>query len=132
MVNRPRDFRHHDVVRAIRAARAAGVENPSVRIRGPSGNEYYVSGGEVEAPVPKVRGKTAAAVRDPSSVSKGSLPGSQNRAPLAEGGSRHGMFKEQAADPARPGRTGKPQSAADTKQASGGLSRPARAGECGT
>ena len=132
MVNRPRDFRHHDVVRAIRAARAAGVENPSVRIRGPSGNEYYVSGGEVEAPVPKVRGKTAAAVRDPSSVSKGNLPGSQNRAPLAKGGSRHGMFKEQAADPAHPGRTGKPQSAADTKQASGGVSRPARAGTCGT
>jgi hypothetical protein len=131
MVNRPRDFRHHDVVRAIRAIRAAGVENPSVRIRTPGGTEYFF-GGEVEAPVPKVRGKTAAAVRDPSSVSKGNLPGSQNRAPLAEGGSRHGMFKEQAADPAHPGRTGKPQSAADTKQASGGVSRPARAGTCGT
>jgi len=125
MVNRPRDVRHGDVVRAIRAVRAAGVENPSVRIRTPAGTEYYF-GGEVKA-----RGKTSASVRDPDAVSKGSLPGSQ-KAPLAEGGSSHGMVKRQAADPARSGRTSKPQSAADTKQASGGLARPARAGSCGT
>src|SRR5262245_26652443 len=99
MVNRPRDFRHHDVVRAIRAVRAAGVENPSVRIRTPAGTEYFF-GGEVKEAVPKVRGKTSASVRDPDAVSKGSLPGSQ-KAPLAEGGSSHGMVKRQAADPAR-------------------------------
>jgi hypothetical protein len=126
MVNRPRDFRHHDVVRAFKAARAAGVDNPSLRIRTPTGTEYFF-GGEVKADVPRVRGKAT-----PDAVSKGNLSSGKMRAPLAEGGSRHGMFKEQAADPARPGRTGKPRSAADTKQASGGLSRPARAGSCGT
>jgi len=51
--------------------------------------------------------------------------------PLAKGGTTK-MLGKQAADPARPGRTGKPQSAADPKQASGGVSRPARAGSCGT
>ena len=49
---------------------------------------------------------------------------------LAEGGKGH--LGKQAADPAPPGRTAKPHGAADTKQASGGLSRPARPGECGT
>jgi len=81
--------------------------------------------------VPKVRGKISASVRDPDAVSKGSSPGSQ-KASLAEGGSSHGMVKRQAADTAPPGRTSKPQSAADPKQASGGLARPARAGSCGT
>jgi len=131
-MNKSQPFRQHQLTRALKAAQAAGGANPHVRVVLPNGTQLFLSGGEVEAPVPKVRGKTVAAVRDPSSVSKGNLPGSQNRAPLAKGGSRHGMFKEQAADPAHPGRTGKPQSAADTKQASGGLSRPARAGECGT
>ena len=131
-MNKSQPFRQHQLTRALKAAQAAGGANPHVRVVLPNGTQLFLSGGEVEAPVPKVRGKTVAAVRDPSSVSKGNLPGSQNRAPLAEGGSRHGMFKEQAADPAHPGRTGKPQSAADPKQASGGVSRPARAGECGT
>jgi hypothetical protein len=130
MVGRPSDFRHHDVVRAIRAIRAAGVENPSVRLRTPGGTEYFF-GGEVKADVPRVRGKATTPVRNPDAVSKGNLPSSKARAPLAEGGTQH-MAGKQAADPARPGRTGKPQSAADTKQASGGLSRPARAGSCGT
>jgi hypothetical protein len=47
MAGRPREFRHHDVVRGIRAARAAGIENPSLRIKAPSGTEYYFSGGAV-------------------------------------------------------------------------------------
>ena len=131
-MNKSQPFRQHQLTRALKAAQAAGGANPHVRVVLPNGTQLFLSGGEVEAPVPKVRGKTVAAVRDPSSVSKGNLPGSQNRVPLAEGGSRHGMFKEQAADPAHPGRTGKPQSAADPKQASGGVSRPARAGSCGT
>ena len=50
---------------------------------------------------------------------------------LAEGGDTK-MFKRQAADPAPPGRTSKAQEAASPKQASGGVSRPARPGECGT
>src|SRR5262249_22611621 len=125
------DFRHHDIVRAFKAARAAGIDSPSLRIRTPGGTEYHF-GGEVKGQgVPKVRGKTSTSVRDSSSVAKGAPPGSQ-KAPLAEGGSSHGMVKRQAADPAPRGHTSKPQSAADAKQASGGLSRPARAGSCGT
>ena len=127
MANREQAFRQHQLTRALKAAQAAGGVNPHVRVVLPNGTQLFLSGGEVAAPVPKVRGKTAAAVRDPSSVSKGNLPGSQNRAPLAEGGSRHGMFKEQAADPASPGRTGKPKAAASSKQASvGGMAFPAK------
>src|SRR5262245_24219313 len=85
MVNRPRDFRHHDVVRAIRAVRAAGVENPSVRIRTPTGTEYFF-GGEVRADVPKIRGKSTTPVRSPDTVGKGDLSGSKVQAPLARGG----------------------------------------------
>src|SRR5262249_4986862 len=96
MVGRPRDFRHRDVVNAIRAARAAGID-PSVRIRTPTGPEYF-SGGEVRGAA-EARGKTA---RNPSSVGKGN----QTRAPRAEGGKTHRRGK-QAADTAPPGRTAK-------------------------
>src|SRR5215471_7094054 len=94
MVNRPRDFRHHDVVRAFRAAQAAGVPNPSVRIRGVSGTEYHI-GGAVEAPKKK--------------ASK------QHDADFAEGGESDRMFGKgdrtkvapsEAANPQKPGGTG--------------------------
>jgi hypothetical protein len=49
---------------------------------------------------------------------------------LAAGGKGH--LGKQAADPAPPGRTAKANSAADPKQAFGGLARPARPGQCGT
>src|SRR5262249_31484708 len=117
MVNRVRDFRHHDVVRAIRAAQAAGL--PGVRIRTPAGVEYHF-GGEV-----KGGGKTAKAVRSPDAVSKGSLPGAQKRAPLAEGGKAR-MLGKQAADTAPSGRTAKTKRAAAPTEASGGLARPAK------
>src|SRR5262249_13666372 len=119
MVNRPLDFRHHDVVRAFKAARAAGIDSPSLRIRTPGGTEYHFGGAVKGQGVPKVRGKTSPSVGDPSSVTKGAPPGSQ-KAPLAEGGSSHGMVKRQAADPAPPGRTSKQKAAASPKQASGG------------
>jgi hypothetical protein len=120
MVGRPREFRHRDVVTAIRAAKAAGIDSPSVRIRTPGGTEYFVGGGSVEAPASKVRGKTARDARNSSSVSKG------DRAPLAEGGKAH-MLGKQAADTAPPGRTAKTKSAAALKEASGGgAARPAK------
>jgi len=50
---------------------------------------------------------------------------------LAEGGSQR-MLKRQAADPAAGGHTSKTKSAASPKQASGGISRSARPGQCGT
>ena len=37
MVNRPHQFKHRDVVRAFKAAAAAGVSNPSVQVRCPNG-----------------------------------------------------------------------------------------------
>jgi hypothetical protein len=49
MANRSPNFRLHDVRRALRAARAEGLTNPSVRIRTPGGAEYFI-GGEVTAP----------------------------------------------------------------------------------
>src|SRR6516162_4643065 len=130
-MNKSQPFRQHQLTRALKAAQAAGGANAHVRVVLPNGTQLFLSGGEVAAPVPKVRGKTAAAVRDPSSVSKGNLPGSQNRAPLAEGGSRHGMFPKQAAEPAKAGQTGKEATPAGSKRASGGLSSPAKAGQCG-
>src|SRR5262245_2261328 len=51
---------------------------------------------------------------------------------LTMGGSRHGMFGKQAAEPAMAGRTGKKETPAGSRRASGGISRPARPGECGT
>jgi len=114
MVGRPRDFRHHDIVRAIRAVRAAGIDSPSVRIRTPTGTEYFF-GGEVKG-APETRGRAARA-----SVGKGN----QNRAPLAEGGKAH-MLGKQAADTAPPGRTAKTKSAAAPKEASGGMAWPAK------
>src|SRR5262249_12571821 len=125
MAGRPLDFRHHDVVRALKAVRAAGIDSPSLRIRTPGGTEYHF-GGEVKGRgVPKVRGKTSTSVRDPDAASKGSSPGSQN-ASLAEGGSSQGMVKRQAADPAPSGRTAKTKSVAAPKEAIGGLARPCK------
>src|SRR5262245_12377882 len=128
MVGRPRDFRHHDVVRAIRAVRAAGVENPSVRIRTPAGVEYHF-GGEVKG-VPDPGPKVGDPVRDSASLrkgGKGSFGDLGVRAfPLAKGGSSHGMVKRQAADTAPPGRTAKTKRAAAPKEASGGIARPAK------
>src|SRR5262249_49319504 len=138
--NRPRDFRHHDVVRAFRAARAAGVENPSVRIRTPTGTEYFF-GGEVKADVPKIRGKLTIPVRSPDTVGKGDLSGSKVQAPLARGGKtpmfgkndRTNTSPADAANPQRAGVTG--HRTGDKKLAKnegvGGVSRTARPGQTG-
>jgi hypothetical protein len=130
-MNKSQPFRQHLITRALKGASNAGMRDPTVKIVLSDGTQLHVAGGVVEAPVPKVRGKSASPVRDPSAVGKGRLPASKNRAPLAAGGDAK-MFGKQAADPAPAGRTAKPKSAADAKQASGGLSRPARAGACGT
>jgi hypothetical protein len=56
---------------------------------------------------------------------------------LTMGGSRHGMFPRQAAEPAVAGKTGKKETAAGSKRASGGLdevggaARPAKPGQTG-
>jgi len=147
-MTRPHNFRHADVRRAFQAASAAGVQNPRIEVHLPSGGHLVIGSGEETAPkrgadVPSVRGKTTAPVRSPDSVAKGSLPGSQNRAPLAKGGGSDRMAGRgdrtitadtDAANPQRPGSTGH-RTGGDTKKLAkgggvGGISRPARGGQC--
>jgi hypothetical protein len=144
-MTRPHSFKHADVRRAFRAASDAGVKNPRIEVHLPSGGHFVIgSGGSVpEAPPKKSRqlradlaeggdvkmhgrgDRTRTAPEDSAGEQR---PGStahktsDRGSKLAEGGSPHGVFKRQAADPANPGRTAKTQSAASPKQASGGLS----------
>ena len=37
MANQPQQFKHHHIVRAFKAAEAAGVRNPTVSVRLPNG-----------------------------------------------------------------------------------------------
>ena len=149
MANTPQPFRQHHLTRALRAAKAAGMD--SVKVRLPSGVEFHIGGGEVPTAKPKrsaplradlaeggdtkMAGRgdrtttapedSAGTQRSGGTAHKTSSRGSR----LAEGG-KEKMFPKQAAQTAKAGQTGKPVS--DPKQASGGLSRPARPGECGT
>jgi hypothetical protein len=147
-MNRPHQFKHRDVVRLLRAGSAGGMTKPTVEVHLPSGTKY-VLGGEVGAPKPKKSTPLRAALAQggetamhgqgdrtktaPADAAGTQQPGSTAHKTssrgglLAEGGSRHGMFREQAADPAPAGRTAKPKSAA-----TGGEARPARPGSCGT
>src|SRR5262249_43659831 len=128
MVNRPRDFRHHDVVRAIRAATAAGIPNPSVRIRGPSGIEYYISGGEVTAPETKKSKQPRGA---------DSAKGGGSSAMLG-GGDRTVSAPDDAAGKQQSGSTGhrtsgvKKFAEGGKVRATGGEARRALPGACGT
>jgi hypothetical protein len=44
VTNQPHQFKHRDIVRAFRAAEAAGVPNPTVQIRCRDGTEITVGG----------------------------------------------------------------------------------------
>jgi len=55
----------------------------------------------------------------------------KDKAKFARGGGAR-MVARQAAEPAMAGKTGKKETAGGSPRATGGLSRPARAGECGT
>src|SRR5262249_52112751 len=138
MVGGPRDCRPSDVVRAIRAVRAAGVENPSVRIRTPTGTEYFF-GGEVGASKPKkfVGGipdpglKTSDPVRASASLAKGGEAAMGDRgvrAALAKGGATK-MFgrgdrtiaaREDSAGKQQPGSTAHKTSSRGSMLAEGG------------
>jgi hypothetical protein len=69
MANRDQAFRQHQLTRALRAARAAGVANPSVRVVLPSGTQLFVGGGAVEA-APK-KHTTAAVAKPPATRAAG-------------------------------------------------------------
>ena len=126
-MTRPHNFRHADVKRAFAAARAAGVEHPSIEIHLPGGTRY-VLGGVVEAPKPKLSKQ-----RD-GDFAEG---GGSNR--MAGKGDRTKTSPTDAAGKQQPGGTGH-RTGGDTKKlakggeirAVGGMSRPARGGECGT
>jgi hypothetical protein len=46
MTNQPHQFRHRDVVRAVRAASAAGVQASEVKVVLPTGATIVISGGK--------------------------------------------------------------------------------------
>jgi hypothetical protein len=65
VTNQPHQFKHRDIVRAFRAAEAAGVPNPTVQIRCRDGTEITVGGkpGEAAAIPKKAKLQPAAAVK---------------------------------------------------------------------
>jgi len=155
MANTNQAFRQHEITRALRAAQAAGVKDNHVKIHLSNGTVLHVSGGgEVPTAPPKnstplratlakggetsMAGKGDRTTTAPTDAAGKQQPGStahktsSRGSALAEGGKGQGqhMFPKQGAQQAKAGQTGKPVS--DSKQASGGLSRPARPGECGT
>ena len=71
--------------------------------------------------------RTKTATTDAAGTQRPSITGQEakDNPKLAKGGSRQGMFKAQAADPAPAGRTARPKAAA-----LGGEARPARPGQC--
>jgi len=44
MANQSQPFKHHHIVRAFRAAEAAGVANPTVEVRPPTGATITIGG----------------------------------------------------------------------------------------
>jgi hypothetical protein len=44
MVTRAHNFRHSDIKRAFRAAEAAGVKNPTIRVVCRNGTELHIGG----------------------------------------------------------------------------------------
>jgi hypothetical protein len=60
MANQPQEFRHHQIVRAFRAAEAAGVRDPTVRVVLPNGTEFHIGAGGKPAPPPVVAPKSKA------------------------------------------------------------------------
>jgi propanediol dehydratase large subunit len=64
MANQPNQFKHRDIVRAFKAAEAAGVPNPSVQVHCPNGTVITIdSKPEAAAAVIPKPGK----VRQPAS-----------------------------------------------------------------
>ncbi len=55
MTNLPNQFKHRDIVRAFRAASAAGVTNPSVKVHCPNGTCITIDSkpDETVAAIPK-------------------------------------------------------------------------------
>jgi hypothetical protein len=54
MANQPQPFRHHHIVRACRAAEAAGVANPTVEVRLPTGATITIGSGKPDKAAPVI------------------------------------------------------------------------------
>ena len=136
MANTPQTFRQHQITRALKAAAAAGVKDPHVKIHLPNGTVFHVGGGAppkksmqkgatlAEGGSDKMHSPQAANPQRPGRTGhavKGAAPGSQG----ASGGAA--KFGSSSAVPAKAGQTG-----TDSVRPVGGAARPARAGECGT
>jgi len=136
MANTPQTFRQHQITRALKAAAAAGVKDPHVKIHLPNGTVFHVGGGAppkksmqkgvtlAEGGSDKMHSPQAANPQRPGRTGhavKGAAPGSQG----ASGGAA--TFGASSAAPAKAGQTG-----TDSVRSVGGAARPARAGECGT
>ena len=52
MVGKPAQFKHHEVVRGLKAAIAAGVPNPSVEFHAADGSKVVVGSGRPAAAAP--------------------------------------------------------------------------------
>jgi hypothetical protein len=65
MANRPQPFRQHHIARALRAARAGGMQNPTVEVRLPTGATIVI-GGRADAAAVGKPGKVRPASRRPT------------------------------------------------------------------
>ena len=90
----------------------------------------YARGGDTEMFGKGTRTKVATADSAGEQTSAITSQKAKDKKPFAEGGSRHGMVAKQAAERSRPGQTGKKETPVGSRRASGGLSLPAKPGQC--
>jgi hypothetical protein len=102
MANRSQPFRHHHVVRALRAAAAAGAPNPSVEFHSADGGKIIVRAGTTFAQggTTRMLGPQAAGPQRPGVTAHAVRGG----APKVSGGPRTSRSPSLAV-PAKPGRT---------------------------
>jgi hypothetical protein len=70
MANRAQNFKHHDVRKALKAAAAAGVSDPTVRVVLPNGTEFHIGGAGAKPTATPVAAavKPVAVVRKPAAA----------------------------------------------------------------
>jgi hypothetical protein len=68
MANKTQKFRHHEIVRGLRAAAAAGVRDPTVQVCLPDGTRFVFGSGQLDETA--AVGKVAKPDRLPKRVRK--------------------------------------------------------------
>jgi hypothetical protein len=75
VANQPHLFKNRDITRCLKAATAAGVERPTVRIKLPNGTEYTVGSSDGKSDVAAVARKPIdAAVAKPAAAAAAAKP----------------------------------------------------------